>query len=174
MALAGRQFHSASCPISAKSPRTLPIPRESSAATFSRIAKRGRTRRMDRTNSRQSPERSPCNPAPKPARLISWHGNPPQMTSASPSWNSLVVMSSWHGTAGQCFASTSRQNGSISQKPTVCIPARSSPREKPPMPLKRSRTFIVEPNLWTAGVRAIARRSQRARAAAAAAGHPIP
>lgn len=49
-------------------------------------------------------------------------------------------MSSYIGTFGQCFANTRRQNGSISQNATVCIPARSSPRLKPPMPLNRSRT----------------------------------
>src|SRR5215510_5710524 len=46
------------------------------------------------------------------------------------------------GTSGQCLARTRRQNGSISQNATVRIPARSSPRLKPPMPLNRSRTFI--------------------------------
>ena len=40
-----------------------------------------------------------------------------------------------------------RQNGSISQNATVRIPARSSPRLKPPIPEKRSRTFIVNPKL---------------------------
>src|SRR5262245_50934026 len=44
------------------------------------------------------------------------------------------------GTSGQCFRRTRWQNLSISQKATVRIPARSSPSEKAPMPLKRSRT----------------------------------
>jgi hypothetical protein len=44
------------------------------------------------------------------------------------------------GVFDQCRASTERQNGLISQNAAVCIPARSSPSEKPPMPEKRSRT----------------------------------
>lgn len=38
---------------------------------------------------------------------------------------------------------TRRQKGSISQNATVLIPALSKPREKPPIPLKRSRTFSI-------------------------------
>ena len=45
----GKLFHSASAPLSARSPRTLPIPRPSKAATFSTIAYLGRTKRMART-----------------------------------------------------------------------------------------------------------------------------
>src|SRR6266704_4366689 len=64
------------------------------------------------------------------------------MTSASPSINSRVVMSPWHGTSGQCLASTARANRSISQNATVLNPpVLSRPRENPPIPLKRSSTL---------------------------------
>ena len=44
--------------------------------------------------------------------------------------------------SGQCLANTSWQNLSCSQKATVSIPARSKPKEKPPMPENKSKTLI--------------------------------
>lgn len=78
---AGRQNHSASYRISARSPRTRSSPREVRAGTFSTTTCRGPTSRMILANSDQSPERAPSMPAPFPAVLMSWHGNPPQMMS---------------------------------------------------------------------------------------------
>jgi hypothetical protein len=74
-------------------------------------------------------------------------------------------MSSWQGTPGQCLARTALQNGSISQNATVCIPARSSPRENPPIPEKRSSTLTSAPNVC--GVRESVDR------VAVEIGHPI-
>ena len=54
-------------------------------------------------------------------------------------------MSSCMGTSGQCFARTLRQYGSISQKATVCIPARSRPNENPPIPENKSNTRMSVP-----------------------------
>jgi hypothetical protein len=76
--------HRASNPISAKSPRTLPSPREVSIGEFSTNAKRGRTSRMTRAISTQRPDRSPSIPAPFPAALMSWQGKPPETTSTRP------------------------------------------------------------------------------------------
>lgn len=65
-----------------------------------------------------------------------------------PTWNPRPSVSAtrartsgWHGTPGQCLARTRWQKGSCSQNHTVRIPARSNPRSKPPMPLKRLPTF---------------------------------
>ena len=133
MACAGTQSHSRSYPLSAMSPRTVPIPSPSSAATFSTIAYRGCTMRMVRTSSQYNPERSPEIPARFPACDTSWHGKPPHTTSALPHSALIVRTSSWQGVLGQCLASTARGNGSISQKATVSNPpVRSKPRVKPP------------------------------------------
>lgn len=52
---------------------------------------------------------------------------------------SSVLRSSWMGTPGQCFASTRRHQGSISQKPMVSMrPVHAAASEKPPMPLQTS------------------------------------
>lgn len=146
MAEAGIQCHSESYPISVSDRKTSSNPRERRALTFSITAYFGLVSLMILCNSNHSPLLSPDNPAPFPARLMSWHGKPPQITSGRiPSVESLsavrVRTSSYCGTSGQCFLSTARQNGSISQKATVCIPARSSPRLNPPMPLNKSKTF---------------------------------
>ena len=100
---------------------------------------------MSRANSDHSPLRSPPMPAPRPATLMSWQGNPPQMRSTPSPFaerccadNSRTSWNMW--TSGQCLASTRRAKGSISQNATVRMPARSRPRLKAPMPLNRSRT----------------------------------
>lgn len=131
--------HSASYPILAKSPRTVPIPRSSSAATFSTTTYLGRSSPMRREKDDHRPDRSPPIPAPAPAWLMSWHGNPPQMTSQGTP--AKVVTSPWIGTAGQCLRRMAWQYGLFSTNWMVRIPARSSPRLKPPIPEKRSRTF---------------------------------
>jgi hypothetical protein len=59
--------------------------------------------------------------------------------SAEPGSGWKVQMSSWQGTAGQCFASTRWQNGSLSTNATVSIPpSQRAASEKPPIPLKVS------------------------------------
>jgi hypothetical protein len=85
-------------------------------------------------------------PTPLPALLMSWQGKASADDIGSNSICSKAIGGEGShvvvaGDVGQCFARTRRQNGSISQNATVRIPARSSPREKPPIPLKRSRTF---------------------------------
>lgn len=76
--------HSASYPISARSPRTLASPLPTSKGEFSRNANFGRTSLIIRCISRQSPERAPSMPAPFPAAEMSWHGKPPDTTSTRP------------------------------------------------------------------------------------------
>ncbi len=94
------------------------------------------------------PERAPSMPAPRPARLVSWHGKPPhrRFGRGTPSARSRaadrVRMSPYTGTPGQCRASTRRAKGAASQNATVRMPAQCSPRLNPPMPLNRSRTVI--------------------------------
>lgn len=87
---------------------------------------------------RVSPVRLPWMAA---ATLVRWQGGPPATTSAST--DGMVLASWWTGMPGQCFASTRRQRGSISQKATVWNPARSNPRDSPPIPLKRSSRRIL-------------------------------
>ena len=66
---------------------------------------------------------------------MSWHGNPPQITSGRSKPSPVKVRTSSHfGTVGQCFVSTRRQYSSISTCHTHFIPARSNPRSKPPIP----------------------------------------
>lgn len=143
-------LHSASYPRSAKSPRTrpnhapgCPLGPARRFATFSTMRKRGRSSPTNRAISDQRPERLPASPSPFPATLRSWQGKPPEITSTGPTSSPRnVVTSSKQGTSGQCFASTRRQNGSISQNATVSNPpVRSSPRLKPPIPENRSKTF---------------------------------
>ncbi len=94
------------------------------------------------------PERVPSMPAPRPARLMSWHGKPPhkRFGRGTPSARSRaadkVRMSPYTGTPGQWRASTRRAKGAASQNATVRMPAQCSPRLNPPMPLNRSRTLI--------------------------------
>src|SRR5690606_31894658 len=76
--------HLALYPSAARSARTTPSPLEVSIGEFSTQTKRGRTSRMILLNSLQRPERDPVIPAPFPAALMSWHGNPPHTTSTSP------------------------------------------------------------------------------------------
>lgn len=149
------QCHSASYPISARSPRTRPNHPPgrpdgppSRFETFSRMMNSGRRSPASRAISDHSPLRVPSPmPACAPATLMSWQGKPPVMTStAIPSAARRSAVSSLTSlyclTVGQCFASTARQNGLISQKATVSKPpVRSRPRLKPPMPENRSRTF---------------------------------
>ena len=125
--------HSASNPTEAKSPSSCPIPRTSKAAEFSTMTYFGLSSRMMRKYSLQSPDRSPSNPEPFPAKLMSWHGNPPQITSGRSKPSPVNVRTSSHrGTFGQCFANTSLQYSSISTCQTHRIPARSKPRSKAP------------------------------------------
>ena len=76
-------FHSASYPLWANSRKTVPIPREVSAGTFSRQTHRGTARRTIRISSKNNPDFVPLIPAPCPAKLMSWHGygKPPQIRS---------------------------------------------------------------------------------------------
>lgn len=147
---AGIQSQTASYLSAKRSPRTVPIPRPSKLATFSTMMNCGRTSPMIRRYSSQRPDRAPLMPDRFPAVEMSWHGNPPQMTSMSviPSRRRVSALSSrtssYIGTPGQCLDSTRRQKGSISQNATVSNPpVRSSPRENPPMPLKRSSVFSI-------------------------------
>jgi len=142
------QFHSASYPISAKSPSTFPNQDPRSPAsrfgTFSTITYLGRISLTSRTISLHSPLRSPLMPDWAPATDKSWQGNPPVITSTDPlnCSPSNSFTSSYIGTSGQCFLSTFCGNGSISQKATVSKPpVRSRPRLKPPMPENKSKTF---------------------------------
>ena len=76
--------HRALYPNAAKSSRTTPSPLVRSRGEFSAKTKRGRISPMSLAYSFQSPERSPVIPAPLPAALMSWQGNPPQRTSTVP------------------------------------------------------------------------------------------
>ena len=69
--------HSASYPISERSPRTRQSPLEVSIGEFSTRTYLGRTWRTILAISLHSPEASPSIPAPRPAMLMSVHGNPP-------------------------------------------------------------------------------------------------
>ena len=79
--------HSASNPIAARSPRTRSIPRSSKAETFSTRTMLGRISRMILAYSRHNPDRSPSIPAPRPATLMSWQGNPAWMQSKKSSFS---------------------------------------------------------------------------------------
>ena len=94
--------HSASYPISAKSPRTTCNPRLVSSGEFSTKTYRGPTSRMILANSFHKPERAPVIPFPLPAALMSWQGNPPQIASTFPrqGFPSKVVTSSQIGNRG--------------------------------------------------------------------------
>src|SRR5580693_4258453 len=134
------QSHHAPYPSAAKSPRTVPMPRTRRALTFSTMTMSGRSSPTSRAYSRQRPLRSPARPPPFPARLMSWQGNPPQMTSTSPTSAPLRARtSSKRGTLGQWWASKYRQTASISQNATGSNPpVRSRPRLNPPIPENRS------------------------------------
>jgi hypothetical protein len=65
----------------------------------------------------------PFIPARLPAAEMSWHGNPPVMTSTgSTAVQSMAVMSPRLGTSGQCLARTLDAAGSISECHTTCPP----------------------------------------------------
>lgn len=139
-AAAGTQSHSASYPLSARSPRTLPSPSSETklrrAVTFSTKTNRGRSRRTIRAYSLHSPDLSPASPRRSPAMLRFWQGNPPQMMSVVGACSSISLTSSYCVASGQCLARTRRQNSSVSQFHTVRAPvAHSSPSSRPPMPL---------------------------------------
>lgn len=161
MVEAGMQCHSASYPTEAKSESTLPnqAPRSPArrAVTFSTSRNWGRSSLVIRQSSPHSPLRSACIPPIFPANERSWQGKPPVTTSTEipSSANRSAVSSrtsSYCLTLGQCFASTRRQNGSISQKATVSKPpVLSRPNEKPPMPENKSSTlsFVIHaPHVW--------------------------
>lgn len=153
-AAAGMQCHSASYPNEASVPRTASSPRTSNAETFSTTTYRGRRSRTMRANSNQRPDLSPASPAPLPAKLMSWHGNPPAMTSTLQSSSPLggnVFTSSWRRTSGQCFASTRRAKGSISTCHLHWRPDLSSPKSMPPIPANRLpnvSTFSITAPPW--------------------------
>src|SRR6185312_13351825 len=131
--------HSASYPISERSPSTTSSPRPRSAATFSTKTYRGRKSLIILWNSFQRPLRLPVIPSPLPATLMSWQGNPPATTSTRervellPLLTSVTLLSA----RGKFLASTLRQYGSISTCHLVSNPARSNPRSMPPIPAKR-------------------------------------
>ena len=130
--------HSEAYPHSARLQSTSDSPREVSAGTFSATTILGKAKPMSRCISHQRPERSPANPAPFPAMLISWQGNPPQMTSAPLISSALTVLTSSNlFESGQCFASTWRQKSSCSTCQQVRSPgtAASRPSSRPPIPL---------------------------------------
>jgi hypothetical protein len=103
---------------------------------------------MRRANSNQRPLREPSIPARFPAWLRSWQGNPPQMRSTGSSSDPLIfVMSPCRFTSGQCFASTRCANGSISTCQRQTIPARSSPRSRPPIPANREPKVTIRSRL---------------------------
>ena len=148
---AGSTSHSASNPHSARSPRTTPIPRLSNAATFSTTTNRGRSSRMIRAYSFQSPLRSPSMPTRFPASLMSWHGKPPQRTSTRSRLAAPHSRTSRkRRTRGQCFSSTWIASSLISICHLHCIPARSNPRSKPPPPANKlpnvSGSFVMRPS----------------------------
>jgi hypothetical protein len=82
--IADRIGAAAERPNPARSPRTVPSPREVSIGEFSTRTKQGSTSQTTRAISRQSPLRLPSRPSPLPATLMSWHGKPPETTSAAP------------------------------------------------------------------------------------------
>ena len=144
--------HSASYPISARSPRTLASPRPTSKGEFSRNANSGRTSLIIRCISRQRPERAPSMPAPFPAAEMSWHGKPPDTTSTRPRHGrpSKVRTSSQTGKVGSspsfCRASnTLADQGSSSTAQTVRNPSSSLPSIPPPAPAKRCSSFTPPP-----------------------------
>ena len=106
------------------------------------------------TTRRASPHihRSSSAPFCFPAWLTGWQGTPAQIRSTcqSPSLpGGNVRTSPQRVTLGQCFASTRPAYSSISTCHLQTIPARSSPRSKPPIPAKS------DPNV--SGFRSIAR-----------------
>jgi len=137
------QSHSASYPISARSPSTRPNPRARCPATFSRSAHRGRRTRMasDMKGQRCRGSRSPSR---RPAWENGWQGYPPQMRSTrGTSAQSMVVTSPRLGTCGQCLARIRQQYGSSSDCHTTRIPARSSPMSRPPIPENMEPTVMI-------------------------------
>ena len=115
-----------------------------SSGEFSAKTKRGRISPMSRAYSFHKPERSPAIPAPLPAALMSWQGNPPQRMSTVPLQGrpSRVQTSSQIGNSGKipsrCRASsTSRGYRSISHAPIGVCPSKRSARIPPPAPAKR-------------------------------------
>lgn len=155
-AQADRVPHSASYPRRERSPTTRPIPETSSPETFSTMTNLGRSSPTNRDISRHKPDCGPSIPALAPDSLTSWQGNPPTMTSTHgnqsrrphstqresslltrtmPAQHSLT--SSYRFTAGQCFASTERQKGSISTCQRTSKPARSKPKSNPPIPANK-------------------------------------
>ena len=149
-------FHSASYPLSERfrsiPAKSLPESADSSPGTFSISTHSGRTQQTTRQNSGQS-HLSSSLPFLFPAQLTGWQGNPPQTTSTLPRLSnsslSSFVISSKHGTPGQCFAKTFLQNGSISQKAIVSNPpVLCKPKENPPIPENKSKTVnfsIISP-----------------------------
>ncbi len=127
--------HSASYPMLARSQRTRSNPAVSKPGTFSMSATLGRNSQMTRKYSVHNPLRSPARPARFPARLTSWQGNPPAITSMGARLCFPTVRTSVNlGTEGQCFVRTLLAYSSISTCHAQRIPARSSPKSKPPIP----------------------------------------
>jgi len=129
--------------------RTVPCQSRRPEATFSTSAASGRMSPMIRRCSHQRPECRPDKPAPRPAADTSVHGKPPMMRSAHGVFSRSTSLTSVtpRYTVGQCFASTCRQNGSIStyaanrgDRPASSSAA-STPRSKRPMPENSDRTL---------------------------------
>ena len=86
--------HRASYPSALSSKRTRSSPRTARAGTFSRKTYLGRHSRTSRKTSNTRPLHPPAKPAPLPATLISWQGNPPLIMSISGSSSPLSVCTS--------------------------------------------------------------------------------
>ena len=139
---AGMQSHSASYPLLATAPRTVPIPRLSNAATFSMSQYFGLTKQTVCTISQNNPERvvaspevSLCIPAPPPCKadVLAWEATDDAV-------NALLSNSIDQdiGLVGQCFFNTLRAHPSTSQKPITSWPACSSPSPYIPIPENKS------------------------------------
>jgi len=150
-AAAGMQSHCALYPSEARSARTCPNPRERWPATFSNNANRGLTTRRHSANIGQRWRSSFC-PRRTPARLNGWQGYPPQTRSTVGTVRqSMSLMSPRFGVAGQCFLSTREPYGLISDCHRQVMPARSSPRSRPPMPEKSDPKFMCRTRIARSG-----------------------
>lgn len=142
--------HLALYPNSDKSLRTMSSPRVRKSGEFSAKTNLGRTSSIILAYSFQSPERFPPIPAPPPAELMSWQGNPPQTTSTAPrqGFPSKVQTSSQMGNLGstpsRCRCSkTCLGYSSISTAQTVECPRSCPPRIPPPAPANKCSSFTL-------------------------------
>lgn len=143
--------HSTQYPRVVRDPTTSDPPMATMFGTFSNIAIRGRSSLMIRHISHHKPDRVSSLIIPRclPAVLISWHGNPPHITStgcklcAPTSRTSLCIVA-----LGQCLANMVWQNGFCSTCQTVVASpnARSKPSSNPPMPANKEPILIIDPH----------------------------